>query len=634
MAATPRAANGDALPGRATPQGAPQAALARALGAVQRRIRVQRALGTCATLGIAGLASAALGVALRKTGWQADARVCFALAWALPVLGLALGALRPVPRLLAARLLDRALGTPDPIASAWSFAVVEPAARTPFMRACLQAAHGRAAQADPARALPLREPRALRPALVLGLGVLALSALEVRVPAAPRTLQAQRPRLLHEDDVQAFRQEIAPILHAEAVDPGTREAARELNALLEALRDGRLDRARALAALRGLERRLEAADSAGDERALREALQALGRTLGRDSLAQSVADALRDADAAQARNELEKLAHAIDQHAPSAEAARKLERALARAAQRDHDAQSERLQRARAQLDRLLKKKRDAANPQSEQERRLLQKKQRELDRLRREQQQREQAERQLDALRRELGSAGGSLGSGSRQAAAGHLQQGAQSLGQAQHAQRSAEQRRRLRERVQELRELISKQRQQQQAGAGRPGQRGKGALSLQRFARDARGEQPKAGGEGKQHGKLLMPGQGGGEPGATLIVPGARGGDAQLLQEAQRNAGPAAGRGGRPEQGAPTRLDSSHVDTRVAGVEGEGPTRSEVIREAGQHGFVSESYRRVHADYERHAEAVLERDKIPGGYRFYVRRYFQLIRPREENP
>jgi len=34
---------------------------------------------------------------------------------------------------------------------------------------------------------------------------------------------------------------------------------------------------------------------------------------------------------------------------------------------------------------------------------------------------------------------------------------------------------------------------------------------------------------------------------------------------------------------------------------------------------------------DYVRHAESVLERERIPGGYRYYVRRYFQLIRPRE---
>ena len=63
-------------------------------------------------------------------------------------------------------------------------------------------------------------------------------------------------------------------------------------------------------------------------------------------------------------------------------------------------------------------------------------------------------------------------------------------------------------------------------------------------------------------------------------------------------------------------------------------GPTRSEVILGAAERGFAARDYRRVYADYESHATEVLEQDQIPGGYRFYVRRYFQLIRPREPQP
>jgi hypothetical protein len=53
-------------------------------------------------------------------------------------------------------------------------------------------------------------------------------------------------------------------------------------------------------------------------------------------------------------------------------------------------------------------------------------------------------------------------------------------------------------------------------------------------------------------------------------------------------------------------------------------------VIRSAAQRGFASRDYRNVYAEYAEHAEEVIERDRIPPGYRFYVRRYFQLIRPR----
>jgi len=33
----------------------------------------------------------------------------------------------------------------------------------------------------------------------------------------------------------------------------------------------------------------------------------------------------------------------------------------------------------------------------------------------------------------------------------------------------------------------------------------------------------------------------------------------------------------------------------------------------------------------YETVAEEHLDRDRIPDGHRFYVRRYFELIRPRD---
>ncbi len=45
----------------------------------------------------------------------------------------------------------------------------------------------------------------------------------------------------------------------------------------------------------------------------------------------------------------------------------------------------------------------------------------------------------------------------------------------------------------------------------------------------------------------------------------------------------------------------------------------------------LVQRGYQDVYTDYRGHAEEVLETDEIPSGYRFYVRRYFQLIRPRE---
>ena len=72
---------------------------------------------------------------------------------------------------------------------------------------------------------------------------------------------------------------------------------------------------------------------------------------------------------------------------------------------------------------------------------------------------------------------------------------------------------------------------------------------------------------------------------------------------------------------------------DTQVAGQDtGQGASRSEVILGAAERGFSHRGYRKVYTEYRTVAEEALNKDEIPGGYRFYVRRYFQLIRPRDE--
>ncbi len=83
---------------------------------------------------------------------------------------------------------------------------------------------------------------------------------------------------------------------------------------------------------------------------------------------------------------------------------------------------------------------------------------------------------------------------------------------------------------------------------------------------------------------------------------------------------------------QGGATNTNMGTEDTQVAGNDtGQGGSRSEVIRGAAERGFASRGYQNVYREYHTVAEEALNKDDIPGGYRFYVRRYFQLIRPRE---
>jgi hypothetical protein len=84
---------------------------------------------------------------------------------------------------------------------------------------------------------------------------------------------------------------------------------------------------------------------------------------------------------------------------------------------------------------------------------------------------------------------------------------------------------------------------------------------------------------------------------------------------------------------QGGATGGKFGTQDTQVQGQEtGQGGSRSEVIQGAAERGFSSRGYKKVFREYNTVAEEALDKDEIPGGYRFYVRRYFQLIRPRGE--
>jgi hypothetical protein len=120
---------------------------------------------------------------------------------------------------------------------------------------------------------------------------------------------------------------------------------------------------------------------------------------------------------------------------------------------------------------------------------------------------------------------------------------------------------------------------------------------------------------------------------------MPGAPGDEEVELLIPQREVargvaqGAAAGFDNDPRSlSKPSQIEARHQDTQLTGEHGKGPTRSQVILDAADRGFATASYERVYADYRSHAEEVIERDEVPAGYRFYVRRYFQLIRPRDE--
>jgi hypothetical protein len=169
------------------------------------------------------------------------------------------------------------------------------------------------------------------------------------------------------------------------------------------------------------------------------------------------------------------------------------------------------------------------------------------------------------------------------------------------------------------------------QRPSAGEPDagkQRAERPLTLGEFEKRARGEQaratgPRQPGDAQPSGVLRDP-KAGAAPGAAA--------QASLLERrvgAPENAPTAHG---SVQTGSASRSGAADVDVALAGVLGRGPTRRAVIYDAAAQGFGTRGYEKVHADYRDHAENELEREALPAIYRYYVRRYFQLIQPSED--
>ena len=70
---------------------------------------------------------------------------------------------------------------------------------------------------------------------------------------------------------------------------------------------------------------------------------------------------------------------------------------------------------------------------------------------------------------------------------------------------------------------------------------------------------------------------------------------------------------------------------DESISGVHGKGPSTREPILSAAQKGFASRSYREVYVRYKTALEEVINAEKVPSGYKYYVKKYFQKIKPPE---
>jgi ribosomal protein S15P/S13E len=326
--------------------------------------------------------------------------------------------------------------------------------------------------------------------------------------------------------------------------------------------------------------------------------------------------------------------------------ARKLMSEMEREQQKFED-EIRKLQAKKEQLEKDIRRLKEQLkkNPQDKQAQQELQAKQQQLSEVEKQLKEKQEAQQQMKQLQRDL------------QQAAERMRQSMEKMTPEQR--QSMEELARDLSRYQDEVRKLAKQKQGQKQNIvtldelkqllrrlGRNGQgqgQSQGQKDMQDFKKRASGQGDGDGqtmvlGGGGQDGQstiVLMPGQSQPGPGQSGQGQGQGGGD-KGNQNGQ--GGPGQGPSGdRPGQshdpnflGDATQIESKRRLTRVYGKEGAGPTRSQTILGAAEKGFATESYRKVYGDYTAVSEQAMSKQRVPPGYRFYVKRYFQMIKPR----
>jgi len=410
------------------------------------------------------------------------------------------------------------------------------------------------------------------------------------------------------------------------LNPLVQSATEELNNLIRGLRSDTVRLETAHQRLASLEARLAAFDKQSGEDAARELERAKRAGKSRKKTGRDISPMLEAIRKAKWRDAAEAL-EALTERGPKSK--RRLKRDLERLAKR---LESERVRKRRSlrKERRRLRKKQQSSRSLSRRDKRRLKKNQRALERLERETARAGETGRQLERLERELRSAAQDLLRRSDGEALSEeaLKRAADLLRRLQKGELSRSQMRRLSARSEAIRELL--RRAAQRGKKGKDGKKGDARTRFMRLARGDGASKSGAGGKGgkKQGGGAVMLTRTGTSR-VTVMRQGASGGAAGSNRTAEGDN--SIGQGHDPQLlGDKERLSARTRDVNVAGEEGDGPSSRQVVSAAAQRGFATRGWRQVHQDYRGVVEERMERQSIPAGHRRYVRRYFDLIRPR----
>ncbi len=623
------------------------------------RLRLMRALDQMASTSMISMVTLLVGLYYLKTdvvAWS-DMWLFFLLAGLWALAGFVWGATKPISPLQAAARLDKACGLHDALSSALLFSKnleQAPAEQRPFMEAEIRRALQVLPKARPALAAPWRWPRDTAALAVLFVTLVGFSFLRIPRPRAkamlPPPKAPEEPKLQvdkallreYRDEVEQLKQQVEKL-----GDKRLEELLERQKRLIADLEKGRITRSEFL---KRYDKLMKAYGKRSEKLAenldrFEDALAKLGQKLARRAITKKLGNALMNRDMDEASRQLRKLAHKLDSGTMRPKEKRELRKALKEASRamkrdknlarlhKDMEKQGQRLdqdiQAAREEIRRLEQLHRKAATEQQKQAAaRKLQRRKRRLNRLEKQRRRLDQQKRSLQRLQRQMNRTG-SQKTDAKTAA--EMRKLIKELQKYQHQASRGRASNQARMSLKDLRELLKRLRQQ------RPGRKGR----IQDFFRRARGGgrmSGPGGRRGRPGGRNGRPGgKGQGRPGGVTITPGgSRPGGLTRGQQGNKSGskpgGDKAGTtpGGNP-MGRPSALDGDTSEHQVSGKESEGPSADSVVRGAASKGFTSTSYRKLLIRYRRLQKQVLDEEDIPPGYRYYVRRYYKLIRARK---
>ncbi len=645
-----------------------------------RRLRASRALRRVFALGIpAAMLLAVVFLADRFRPLEAQGiQWALAAAVALPLAGLMWGLLQPVDRRRVATAIDAANGLHDRFGIAWGLTHgLTEAPAGGFAEAAVRDAVRHIPEAKAASAFPLSPPSTWR-ALLLAL-LAAAASLWLRTPEPPRK-PALLPRavapLVDPDDLAEERAEVRALKAKaeELKDERLSDVADQLAKLVDSVDAGDMDLKRAFERIRTLENRLKegAAKEDLEVKAVKAAMKEVAKELrqaakkakkgkkGKEAAAQTkkLADALDKGDLEAARKELERLSKLLENPLVPTSLLKKMAdmfKSSAEKLQKKFDANMKKeLSKELNKLKKLLRKQglsereqqrmkelqkqmaqqgqppkgrqtNSLSSPERDPNAKAPKPKPKSGDKAQAKKPGDDKApdkaaskkgkqgmSRSVSRLSRRMQKAGEQMeqpGEQARQQASKEMAKGAQDIKSMHRAMRRQGARKEAERRMSKLKESLRK------------GQ--KGGQRQQRAAAQRRSFRRRSGGRagGPKQGRLGNKGE---------RKPGGRR-QAKLERRSERKKGK-GGIGNQPGDdtlGKAERLKSKRKDEFVQGREQGGPMDQEVILSAAKKGFAKTGYRDVFTRYRDVAEEELATDRVPAGYRRYVYRYFDLIRP-----